>query len=65
MKRWNVIVRYRSEAGIVNVPYEIEELAELQDLVEHGPDWNTITDITIKLAAPDPVGLTVEEAERR
>lgn len=64
-KRWNAVIHYRSEVGVVDVPHEIEELAELQDLVEHGPDWNTIADITIKLVDPDPVGLTVEEAERR
>lgn len=64
-KRWDVVVRYRSVAGVVDAPHEIEELADLQDMVEHGPDWNTIEDITIRLAAPDPAGLTIEEAERR
>lgn len=41
-KRWSAVVHYRSDSGLVEVPHDIEELAELQDLVERGPDWNAI-----------------------
>jgi hypothetical protein len=50
MKRWLATVTYRSNAGPVSVTYDIEELDEIQQLVERGPDWNSIIDIRIVLA---------------
>lgn len=60
--RWRATVHYRTEGGRVDVLHEIIELEELQQLVERGPDWNTIERIDIVLASPDPPGLTVERA---
>ena len=67
MNRWHAVVRYRSEqfpAG-VDVPHDIEELEELQDIVERGPDWHTIENITITLQRKVSGELTLEEADRR
>ena len=63
MKRWAAVVSYHTEAGPVDVAHEIEELEEIQDLVERGPDWATIIDIRITLAR-NAYGrrITVEEA---
>ena len=63
MKRWTAVATYRTEAGPVDVVHEIEELAELQDLVERGPDWNTLVDIRITLNRVTYPGLTVEAAK--
>lgn len=63
-KRWQAVVYYRSENGLVDVTHEIEELGELEHLVEAGPDWNAIDEIEIRLLRPSHFGLTVEEAER-
>jgi len=52
-KRWTVSIIYRGETGAVVVDYEIEELEELQELVERGPDWNSIMDISVQLTNPD------------
>ena len=65
--RWIAVVSYRSQNGLIEVDHHFEEISELDEIVERGPDWNTIDSITIRLnprrtAYP---GDTVEEAERR
>lgn len=62
--RWHATIFYRSEAGTVDVDHDIEELEELHDLVERGPDWNTIEQIIVTLARTTDEDLTIEEAER-
>lgn len=44
-KRWHVIVNF----GHGQHFYDIEELDELAEIIERGPDWNLIKDITITL----------------
>ena len=41
-KRWLVVLTYRTEHGPVEVEHFVEELEEIHDLVEAGPDWNTL-----------------------
>jgi hypothetical protein len=65
--RWVAVVSYRSELGPVEVDHHLEELRELAALIERGPDWNTIIQITIRLnprraTHPDD---TVERAAER
>lgn len=64
MMRWHATIFYRSEAGTVDVDHDIEELEELHELVERGPDWNTIEQIIVTLARTTDEDLTIEEAER-
>lgn len=61
--RWRATVVYLSEAGSIDVEHHIEELVELQDLVERGPDWNAIDKIEIVLMRGTG-RLTIEQAER-
>ena len=62
MIRWSATVLYRTDMGLVDVTHEIEELEDLHQLVESGPDWNTIDKIEIiRVGNPMP-SLTVEEA---
>ena len=62
--RWIATIHYKSEAGIVDVDYPVEELEEIADLVEHGPDWNTITKIEVVLNPKRrSYDVTVEQAE--
>lgn len=62
MIRWSATVLYRTDMGLVDVTHEIEELEDLHQLVESGPDWNTIQKIEIiRVGNPMP-NLTVEEA---
>lgn len=50
MKRWKAVATYNSEAGPVDIEHDIEELDEIADLIERGPDWNSLIDIRITLA---------------
>jgi hypothetical protein len=65
--RWLAVVTYRAEVGPVEVDHHLEELEELQDLIERGPDWNTIISIVVTLNPERAVypGDTVEAAGRR
>jgi hypothetical protein len=47
--RWHAIVGYRTDNGVMDVHHDIDELGEIEQLVERGPDWNTITEIVIAL----------------
>jgi hypothetical protein len=58
--RWVATIYYRSDKGLVDVDYVIEELEDLQGLVERGPDWNTIDKIEVRLARKTDPNLTIE-----
>lgn len=60
-KRWKAVATYRSDAGPIDIEWDIEELEELQDLVERGPDWNCLVDIRITLNRRYH-GMTVEQS---
>lgn len=62
-KRWKAVATYRSNTGPVDVCHDIEELEEIQELIERGPDWNALIDIRITLARPIYEGVTLEDAE--
>lgn len=62
--RWEATITYRTGRGDVTVPHLIEELEELADLVERGPDWDTIVDVRIVKARNVRPAYTVEQAER-
>ena len=47
--RWIATVIYRGDLGPIDVEHHVEELSELHDLVERGPDWNCIERIEIVL----------------
>ncbi len=64
--RWKAVIWYQTDSGKpLDVEYGIEELEELQDIVERGPDWNTILYITVTLDRRTDEGLTLEEAATR
>lgn len=60
--RWHATIYYRSETGGVDVEHDIEELEELHDIVERGPDWHAIDKIVVTLARPVFDAMTIEEA---
>lgn len=61
MSRWRAVVTYRSELGPIDVQHDIEELESLQDIVEWGPDWNTIEQIKVVLARKTSPGMRIED----
>lgn len=63
--RWRVIVWYRTEHGLLDVEHFIEELEDLHDLVEAGPHFDTIENISIfRVDHVDGDALTVEAAQK-
>lgn len=61
--RWKATIYYRSDdLGLVDVEHGIEELDELQDIVERGPNWNTIDRIVVTLDRVIHADLTLEQA---
>jgi hypothetical protein len=63
--RWTAVIHYRSDKGLVDVTHYFEEIEDLHDLVEAGPNFYAIERIEITLtdqSFPQP-GLTVEQAE--
>ena len=62
--RWTARVTYRIEVDEMVAFYHFEELDALRDLIEAGPDWNTIIKIEIILARVSHPGLTVEAASK-
>jgi hypothetical protein len=60
--RWYVTAYYRTDNGLLDIPYEIEELSDLEEVIERGPHFGTIDRIEIRYAHSDE-SLTVELAE--
>jgi hypothetical protein len=59
-KRWNLAITYRCEVGPMVVDYDIEEISEAEGIVDRGPDWNTILDISIQLNRVSEDGPTLQ-----
>jgi hypothetical protein len=61
--RWLVQVDYATDNGIATVDHHIEEIAELHQIIEQGPDWNAVQNIRIELnPARRSYKTTVEKA---
>ena len=48
-KRWNVQRTYIVNGVRVTTIEQVEEICEVHDLVEAGPDWNYLVDVKITL----------------
>lgn len=64
-KTWRAVIHYRTDAGQVDVEHFFEELEDLHDIVERGPDWNTIIKIEVVLNRIVEPDLTIEQAEKQ
>lgn len=58
--RWVATIYYRTDAGVVDVEHQFEELDMLHDIVERGPSFYTIDRIEIRTS--DPSSQTIEGA---
>jgi hypothetical protein len=47
--RWQVVLTYRSNSGPLDIHHDLEEIEELQEIIERGPDWRTLIDARITL----------------
>ena len=60
--RWIATVFYRSDAGEQRVEHDLAELSELHDLIERGPHWDTMIEISIVRAELVSGPITIEKA---
>ncbi len=63
MKRWKAVVTYFSESGDVDVEHFLEELADIHEVVERGPNWYAIKDIVITLNVSEAERITLEHED--
>lgn len=61
--RWEVRAWYRTDNGLVDVTHDIDELAELHEIIERGPSWLALDRIEIQYRGV-PQRLTIEEAAK-
>ncbi len=61
--RWHATIYYRSDDGGVDVEHDFEEIEELHDIVERGPDWNAIDKIVVTLARKTSDRMTLKQAQ--
>ena len=63
MKRWKATLIYRTDNGPVDIEHELEEVGDIQNFVEAGPHWDTLTECKIvRINHVDSEFLTVEQA---
>ena len=63
--RWTATVTYRHDGGDRKVHHQFEEIEDLHDIIERGPDWNCIKKITVRLSDYRRTeNHTVEESEK-
>ena len=63
LHRWVAVITYRRDYGDESRMVSFEELHELHDIIEGGPDWYSIKDIVIRTNGRVPM-TTIEQAER-
>lgn len=62
-KRWLVTLTYRTESGLVDIEYYVEELEEVAPLVERGTSWDALEHGTFVINPQRAHPLTIEQAE--
>jgi hypothetical protein len=48
--RWVATVSYVHDDGIRKVKHAFNEIEDLDEIIERGPDWNCIKKITVRLS---------------
>lgn len=62
-KRWRIVAVYASEHGDIDVEHFVEELEDLQEIVEAGPNWYALKHIAVFLNVPDDQRITLEHED--
>lgn len=55
-KRWKAVIEYATDTGPELTEHYLEEVTELHNVIEHGPDWNTLIRCTLVLNRTDDGG---------
>jgi len=59
--RWTAKVTYHTDAGLLVVPFDFDEIADLDEMIERGPSFATVESIIIRYTLANEA-LTVEAA---
>ncbi|PND26787.1 hypothetical protein [Sinorhizobium sp. M4_45] len=61
-KRWKVSITHLYDMGPRETVFFIDEIAELDEIIEHGPDWNAMLDCRVTYNGRNyPENSTVEQ----
>jgi hypothetical protein len=52
-KRWKAVLVYRHSNDPITIEHFFEEISELHNIIEHGPDWNTLITCTVTINRSD------------
>ena len=63
--RWLATINYRTDQGIAGIMVGFEEFVDFGDVIESGPDWDTIDSISIRRFRDANDTLTVEQSMER
>ena len=63
--RWLARIGYRTANGTVQTAYAFEEIYELHDIVEHGPDWHAIEFLHVELVRKVELNVVIDNLEAR
>lgn len=65
-KRWKAVIEYAHQNGPIIIEHFFEEISDLHLIIEHGPDWNTLTRclVTLNRADDGAEQNSVEQARR-
>ena len=58
--RWHAIVFYRTDAGLIEVEHDYDEIGDLHDFIEKGPSFCCIDRIEIRYCGEK---MTIEQSE--
>ncbi|TPK15190.1 hypothetical protein FJ872_19535 [Mesorhizobium sp. B2-5-9] len=64
--RWRAEIVYRSDLGPLELIHVFEEIEDLADLIERGPDWRCMIscEIALNRSSKEFETLTVEQAAK-
>jgi hypothetical protein len=62
--RWHSVVKYRTDAGMLDVDMYLYEIGDVQYRIERGPHWDAVEIVEIRrVNHTDSPMLTLEQAE--
>ena len=66
-KRWRAVIEYQHQTGPISIEHFFEEIAELHNIIERGPEWSTLIRCTVTLNRDDEGGQqnASEKAQQR
>jgi hypothetical protein len=62
--RWHAVVKYRTDAGLLDVDMYLNEIGDIQDRIESGPHWDIVEIVEIRrINHTDSSKLTLEQSK--